>query len=291
MKKAGVLRRVMKYFLLLLCWCLPLLTQAARPLQPLQIAEQFVAKTGWAEMRSYLSGEAAGQARRQSLGQQIPANLERHCQLLQQDQRTAVVAVELLDSVSRNDIYLHFRRDSAAAQTPWKLAAVRSLSMTQLGPPMLKLLSEMPPAEVAQYNHKHPAAPHNFMLGNIRLWIGSDADIQQHFQQNQEAFQRAAELIQTRRFFTAPADTAGVGEQAASTDPELQALLQPLYISRVTRRYLGCGTCLEFIIGGVSGDTVGLFYQPEATQVPVMSPDRIIVIKPLGKGWYLFKTT
>jgi hypothetical protein len=291
MKKTGELRRVMKYFLLLLSWFLPLLTQAAQPLQPLQIAEQFVAKTGWAEMKSYLSGEAAGQARRQSLGQQIPANLERHCQLLQQDQRTAVVAVELLDSVSRNDIYLHFRRDSTTAQAPWKLAAIRSLSMTQLGPPMLKLLSEMPPAEVAQYNHKHPAAPHDFMLGNIRLWIGADADIQQHFQHNQAAFQQAAELIQARHFFPAPADTTGLGEQAANADTALQALLQPLYISRVSQRYLGCGTCLEFIIGGVSGDTVGLFYQPDSTQVPTMSPDRIIVIKPLGNGWYLFKTT
>ncbi|WP_141106588.1 hypothetical protein [Hymenobacter gelipurpurascens] len=268
-----------------------MLTQAAQPLKPLQIAEQFVAKSGWADMKNYLSGEAAGQARNQSLGQQIPANLERRCQLLQQDQRTAVVAVELLDSVSRNDIYLHFRRDSTTAKAPWKLEAVRSLSMTQLGPPMLKLLTEMPPAEVAQYNQKHPAAPHDFMLGNIRLWIGSDADIQQHFRRNQAAFQRAAQLIQARQYFTAAPDTAGLGEQAANSAVELQALLQPLYISRVTRRYLGCATCLEFIIGGVSGNTVGLFYQPKPEQVPAMTPDHIIVIKPLGNGWYLFKTT
>lgn len=292
MEKAGSLRQLIKYCLLLLGCLLPLLTRAAQPLQPLQIAEQFVAKTGWADMRSYLSGEVAGQARRQSLGQQIPATLERRCQLLQQGRATAVVSVELRDSVSRNDIYLHFRRDSTAAEpSAWKLAAVRSLSMTQLGPPMLKLLSEMPPAEVAQYNQKHPDAPHDFMLGNIRLWIGSDADIQQHFQRNQAAFRQAAQLIEARRYFTAPADTAGAGEQAANADAELQALLHPLYISRITRRYLGCASCLEFIIGGVTDNTVGLFYQPDAAQLPTMSPDHIIVIKPMGNGWYLFKTT
>jgi hypothetical protein len=281
----------MKYILVLLGWCLPLVLRAAQPLEPLQIAEHFVAKTGWADMKSYLSGEAAGQARRQSLGQQIPAALERRCQLLQQGRVTAVVTVELHDSLSRNDIYLHFRRDTTAHAAPWKLTAVRSLSMTQLGPPMLKLLSDMPPAEVAQYNQKHPNADHAFMLGNIQLWIGSDADIREHFTRNQAAFQRAVQFIEARQYFTATIDTAGDGEQAANDDKELQALLHPLYVTRISRRYLGCASCLEFIIGGVNDNTVGLFYQPDAQQVPAMSPDRIIVIKPLGNGWYLFKTT
>ncbi|QJX46409.1 hypothetical protein HMJ29_05450 [Hymenobacter taeanensis] len=281
----------MKYFLVLLGWCLPLMLRAAQPLEPLQIAEHFVAKTGWDEMKSYLSGEAAGQARRQSLGQQIPATLERHCQLLQQGRATAVVTVELRDSVSRNDIYLHFRRDSTAATAPWKLTAVRSLAMTQLGPPMLKLLSEMPSAEVAQYNQKHPSADHAFMLGNIQLWIGSDANISQHFTRNQAAFQRAVQFIQAHRYFTAAPDSANIEEQAINEDKELQAILRPLYITRISQEYLDCGSCLQFIIGGVTDNTVGLLYQPNAQQVPPMSPDRVIVIKPLGNGWYLFKTT
>ncbi|TGE09553.1 hypothetical protein [Hymenobacter fodinae] len=279
----------MKYFLALLAWCLPLVSWAARPLEPLQIAEQFVAKTGWTDMKSYLSGEAAGQARSQSLGQQIPATLERRCQLLQQNQQTAVVTVELRDSVSRNDIYLHFRHDSTTAATPWKLTAVRSLSMTQLGPPMLKLLSDMPPAEVAQYNQKHPDAPHAFMLGNIRLWIGADAAIAEHFHQNQPAFQRVVQYMQAHHYFTP--NSAANEEQAVNEDDSLQALLRPLYITRVSQKYLDCGSCLEFIIGGVTDNTVGLLYQPDARQVPGMSPDRVIVIKPLGNGWYLFKTT
>lgn len=281
----------MKYILVLLVWCLPLLLRAAVPLQPLQIAEQFVAKTGWPNMRDYLSGEAAGQARRQSLGQQIPATLQRHCQLLQQGAATAVVAVELRDSVSRSDIYLHFLRDSATTAAPWKLAAVRSLAMTQLGPPMLKILANMPPAEITQYNQKHPEASHAFMLGNIRLWIGSDAEIMEHFNRYQPKFQQAARLIQSRQFFAAPLDSTLAGEQAANADAEVLALLRSLYISRVTQRTLGSPAGLEFIIGGVTNNTVGLLYQPDAARVPPMSPDRVIVMKPLGHGWYLYKTT
>ncbi|WP_179225524.1 hypothetical protein [Hymenobacter mucosus] len=283
---------MMKYLLFVWGWLLPLVLLAEPPLEPLQIAKQFVAPTGWPEMKSYLSGEAAGQARRQSLGQQIPTTLQRHCELLEQREHTAVVAVELRDSVSRNDFYLHFRRDSASATIPWKLAAIRSLGMTQLGPPMLKLLAEMPPAEAAQYNQKHPDASRDFMLGNIQLWIGSDANIAEHFARHQPEFQRAADLVQSRYFTPTLPDTALVRtEQAANADADVLAALRPLYISRVTRRNLGCANCLEFLIGGVTDNTVGLLYQPVAAKVPPMSPNRIIVMKPLGNGWYLYKTT
>ncbi|GAB2772727.1 hypothetical protein HNQ93_000808 [Hymenobacter luteus] len=281
----------MKYILALLLWALPLLSWAEPPLQPLQIAEQFVAPGGWAAMRDYLSGEAAGQARRQSLGQQIPATLQRRCELLYQGPATAVVTVELRDSVRRSDIYLHFRRDSATTAAPWTLAAVRSLAMTQLGPPMLKILADMPPAEITQYNQKHPEASHAFMLGNIRLWIGSDADILEHFNRHRPQFQQAARLIQSRQFFTAPLDSTLAGEQAANADEEVLALLRPLYISRVTQRTLGSPAGLEFIIGGVTDNTVGLLYQPNAALVPPMRPERVIVMRPLGHGWYLYKTT
>jgi hypothetical protein len=97
--------------------------------------------------------------------------------------------------------------------------------------------------------------------------------------------------VKTRQYFPANADVLALGEQAANADPAINALLQSLYISRLTRRDTGCGTCLEFLIGGLVDNTVGLLYQPDATAVPPMHPDRIIVIKPIGNGWYLYKTT
>jgi hypothetical protein len=273
----------MKYFLILLC-LLPQVVRAAPALEPLQIAEQFVAPNGWAAMKSYLCCEAAQQAKRQTLGQQIPATLQRRCELIQQNARTAVVAVELRDSVSRNDFYLHFSKDSAR----WKLQAVRSLAMTKLGPPMLEVLTTMPPAEVAQYDQKHPNAGHNFAVGNIKLWIGSDADIVDHFNKYRSDFEQVVQIAQKRNYLSAPDIVAG--EQAANRDPEIQALLQKLYISRLTRRDMDCQTCIEFVIGGMVDNTVGLLYQPQAAEVPAMHPDRLIVLKPLGNGWYLYKT-
>ncbi|WP_375434712.1 hypothetical protein [uncultured Hymenobacter sp.] len=274
----------MKRFLFFLLLCLPQALWARTPLEPLQIAREFVDTDGWPEMKEHLCCEAEQQAKNQTLGQQIPARLQRSCQLLQQGASTAVVAVELRDSLVRNDFYLHFAKE----EDTWKLQAIRSLSMTQLGPPMLKLLTTMPPAEVAQYNQKHPDADHDFTVGNLKLWIGADADIIDHFTRNQAAFQKALRLVQARKYF--PTDTAA-NEEAANTDPEVRALLRKLYISRVTQQDTDCNTCIEFIIGGRIDNTVGLLYQPKAADVPKMTPNRLIVVKPIAKGWYLYKTT
>ena len=257
------------------------------PLTPLQIAEQFVAPSGWPSMKSYLCCEAAGQAKTQTLGQQIPAKLQRRCQLVQQGPANAVVAVELRDSVGRSDFYLHFRKEASA----WKLQAIRSLSMTHLGQPMVDLLSAMPPAEVAEYNAKHPDADHAFTVGNLRLWTSTDAEIAAHFRRNRADFREALRLVKAGRFFgTAPEKPEAAGEQAANADPAVHSLLRKLFLGRVTRGTTGCLGCLEFVIGGKVNSVVGLLYQPEAAQLPAMHPDRLIVLKPLGDGWYLYKT-
>jgi len=277
----------MKHFLLALCLWLPQAVLAVEPLQPLQIAEQFVAPAGWPEMREYLCCEAAGQARRETLGQQIPTRLQRTCQLLEQGLTTAVVAVELRDAADRKDFYLHFGKEAGA----WKLLAIRNLAMTHLGPPMVEILSNMPPAEVAEYDQKHPDASHAFTLGNLKLWTSADADIAAHFASNRVDFQKLLRLVQSGNYF-APARpiSTPTGEQAANADPAVHALLRQLFLAQVTRRETNCASCLEFVIGGKVSSTVGLLYQPAAALLPAMDPDRLIVLKPLGEGWYLYKT-
>ena len=279
----------MKHFFLLLGLCLPRLAAVApAALPPLQIAEQFVAPAGWPEMKDYLCCEVAGQAKKQTLGQQIPHRQNRRCALIQQDSATAVVAVELRDSASRRDFYLHFRHDS----TGWKLGAIRSLAMTHLGPPMVALLTGLPRAEVAAYDRKHPDASHAFTVGNLRLWTSADADIAAHFHRHQADFQKLLRRVQAGKFFAAaPGSNEPAAETAANADPAVHALLRRLFLGRVTRRATACGSCLAFVIGGKTTSSVGLLYQPEAAQLPTMSPNGLIVLRPLGNGWYLYKTS
>ena len=274
-------------YLFLLLW-LRLSAAPAPPLVPLQIAEQFVAPTGWPAMQDYLCCEVASQAKRQTLGQQIPAQLQRTCQLVQQGPAAAVVAVELRDSVSGRDFYLHFSKEADG----WKLRAIRNLAMTHLGPPMVSLLTALPPAEVAQYDLKHPDARHAFAVGNLRLWTSADADLIAHFEKHRPKFEELRRLVQAGRYFDAPADGPNdAGEQAANAAPAVHALLRQLYLGRVSRRETGCASCLEFVIGGKVNSTVGLLYQPQAAELPLMEPNHLIVLRPLGQGWYLYKTT
>ena len=280
----------MKPLFLLLGLCLPMLAAVApAELPPLRIAEQFVAPAGWPEMKEHLCCEVAGQAKKQTLGQQIPVRQRRRCELIQQDSATAVVAVELRDSASRRDFYLHFRHDS----TGWKLGAIRSLAMTHLGPPMVALLTGLPKAEVANYNRKHPDASHAFTVGNLRLWTSADADIAAHFHRHQADFQKLLHRVQAGKFFapTRPGPDEPAAEQAANADPAVHVLLRRLFLGRVTRRATAGGTCLAFVIGGKTTSSVGLLYQPEAHNLPAMSPNGVIVLRPLGEGWYLYKTS
>ncbi|GAA3974614.1 hypothetical protein [Hymenobacter antarcticus] len=280
----------MNHLLLVLCLWLPGGTGGAEtpaPLPPLRIAEQFVSREGWPPLKSYLCCEAAGQAKNQTLGQQIPPRVARTCELVRQDSTTAVVAVELRDSVSRRDFYLHFRH----GEDGWKLGAIRNLAMTHLGPPMVALLAAMPPAEVAAYDVKHPDADHAFTLGNLRLWTSADADIAAHFHRHQAEFQKMVRLVQKGGYFDAAiAPGEATDEQAVNADPAVHALLRRLYLGRVTRRATSCGSCLAFVIGGKTDSTVGLLYQPQPAQLPAMHPDGLMVLRPLGDGWYLYKT-
>ena len=48
---------------------------------------------------------------------------------------------------------------------------------------------------------------------------------------------------------------------------------------------------LFFLIGGITDNSVGYFYIKDERNVPEMSPSHFIMIRSLGDGWYLYKTT
>ena len=50
------------------------------------------------------------------------------------------------------------------------------------------------------------------------------------------------------------------------------------------------GTVL-YLVGGVSDNSVGYMYQPDPAKLPPVSAGYFILIRPLGNGWYLYKTT
>ena len=113
-----------------------------------------------------------------------------------------------------------------------------------------------------------------------------------HFQRHRPDFQKLLRRVQAGKFFAAaPGPDEPTAEQAANADPAVHALLRRLFLGRVTRRATACGSCLAFVIGGKTTSSVGLLYQPEPGSLPAMSPNGVIVLRPLGEGWYLYKTS
>ena len=48
---------------------------------------------------------------------------------------------------------------------------------------------------------------------------------------------------------------------------------------------------LNFLIGGITDNSVGYLYIKNKKDVPKMNPARFIMIREIGDGWYLYKTT
>jgi hypothetical protein len=51
------------------------------------------------------------------------------------------------------------------------------------------------------------------------------------------------------------------------------------------------GGCLVFSIGGMMDNTVGFLYVKDKKHLPKMDDSGVIMIREIGDGWYLYKTT
>jgi hypothetical protein len=74
-------------------------------------------------------------------------------------------------------------------------------------------------------------------------------------------------------------------------EKDLEPEYRKLYISSVWFGDYELGNCLNFLIGGLLDNTVGFIYVKNKKDLPVMSPDKIIMIREIGNGWFIYKTT
>ncbi|CAK9254278.1 unnamed protein product [Sphagnum jensenii] len=123
-------------------------------------------------------------------------------------------------------------------------------------------------------------------LGNAKLTLASDEAIIAHFNTHKVDFEQLRHKVLDRLQSTKPEsrDTLNI---ASEVKPDLRRLL----IQSVHTGQNGCEECMEFLIGGVLDNTVGYYYFTDKKYVPAMSPDRLIMLREIGHGWYVFKTT
>jgi len=68
-------------------------------------------------------------------------------------------------------------------------------------------------------------------------------------------------------------------------------LILKLLIRDLNDYKIFCADCLGFTVGGMIDNTVGYFYLEDKNKLPKMNTSRIIMIRKIGDGWYLYKTT
>jgi len=259
--------------------------------EPLDLAKKIFGKDSLPNIDNYSTGEYKGRPN----GQDLQSGSTTKFTLLGQTEKTAVVAMTILDSLGKGlDTYLHFEKD-----TTWKVSAFRALALTGIIEQVKIELEKMTPEQVddmiksSKKNKKSKEfamftskEEYEFELGNARLTLELDDNIVKHFVTNQSEFEQLKNLALTQL------EKEKVDEERSINLIEnLKTDYQKLFISSVSTGGYELGNSINFLIGGMVDNSVGYIYVKDKKDLPEMNPSRIIMIREIGNGWFIYKTT
>jgi hypothetical protein len=255
--------------------------------EPLELAKKIFGKDSLANMNQYVTGEYNGRPN----GQNLQMGSTTKFTLLGQTTTKAVVGMCILDSTGKGlDTYLHFEKDST-----WKMNAFRALAMSGIIEQIKNELEKMTSKEVDELikkskKDKHPIfksrQDYDFQLGNAKLTLELDENIQKHFLGNEKEFERIKDLA-LKQLGNERADN----ERSIHLVEDNKSDYRKLFISSVSTGGYELGNCIKFLIGGMIDNTVGYLFIKDKNDLPEMNPDRVIMLKEIGNGWYIYKTT
>lgn len=264
---------------------------AKAPVEPLEIAQQIFSSHPPAHLEKYFKGDFTNPPS----GKDFPTGTATRSLVLQQTPATAVIAIAVITKDGKgSDIYCYFTKDST-----WKIHALRGLAMTGIIEGALQELEAMTPQQVdalikqAENDRLATGLPftsredYNFKLGNARLTLAMDDSIIHHFQVNKAAFEKIKEAaLQELQGKTSD------GERAVQLATALKNDYRKLFIHNIDYGgYEPGGSCLNFAIGGMVDNSVGYLYVKDKKDLPDIDEDRVIMLREIGDGWYLYKTT
>lgn len=279
----------MKYAITLFLILTFILPCKAQNYDPLTLSQTIFSKDTLPDIKRYSTGDYEGHPN----GRDIRAGLIITFELLDQNDKTAVVAVTLSDSTGTSlDTYMHFAKDSI-----WKVSGFRALAMTGLTGEIYQQLSALSPKQVdsvllSGHTKKRDIRlfksrdEYQFMLGNTKLTLSSDKDLMAHFNKNRVLFEKLKNELIAKGIYKSP-----VGTREMKGIDSIKTGLRNLFIDSVKPNPDELQGSLDFMIGGILDNTVGYLYIKDKNNVPAMSPSQYIMVRSLGGGWYLYKTT
>lgn len=269
----------------LLCslFFLSLTTTYSQGFEPLELAKQIFSKESIPDIYKYSTGEYTGHPNGQDL--QNFTNIK--FTLLGQTEDKAVVGMTILDSSGKGfDTYLHFEKD-----TIWKINAFRGLALTGMIEQMVQELEKLTPEQIEALIKSETGIfkskeDFDFQLGNAKLTIELDDNIIKHFLANQAEFERL------KNFALQQMETEKIkDDERIKLVENLSNEYHKIFISSISTGDVELGKGINFLIGGMTDNTVGYLFVKDKKDLPEMSPDNIIMLKEIGNGWYIYKTT
>lgn len=255
---------------------------AGDTLSPLRVVEKYVSPNGFPEKLRHFCCEMYQEwSAPTTLGQQLALTVHRDVHLLYQDTAKAVVTVWLHDSVTSMDVYFYLQHRQV-----WTVYAVRSLVMKDFAKNELKRLDSIPVSQRGKPYANISNHTWQFDYDNTVLWGKPDTVLAQYFYDHRAAFVKL-ENIRAKKFPITAGDTIN---HSVSVDKKMRKQMNKLLLRDILIDSRAVGTVL-YHIGGVLDNSVGYMYQPDPAKLPKVSAGYFILIRPLGNGWYLYKTT
>ena len=264
-------------------------TYSQTSILPLDLAKKILSKAKFTDIKKYCTGEYKGRPN----GNDIDKNATLQFALLSQTVDKAVVAVTIIDKTGKGlDTYLHFSKENI-----WKANAFRALAMTgmiegakkeleQLSTKKVDSLIAISKNDTTGNSMFKSREDFDFQLGNLNLILALDSEIIDHFNKNKIEFERLKDIA-FKNLDTTKADE----ERSIKLCNGLENDFNKLFISSIETGGYELGNCLNFSIGGMLDNTVGYLFVKDKKDVPEMNPSRIIMIREIGNGWYIYKTT
>ena len=264
-------------------------TYSQTSILPLDLAKKILSKVKFTDIKKYCTGEYKGRPN----GNDIDKNATLQFALLSQTVDKAVVAVTIIDKTGKGlDTYLHFSKENI-----WKANAFRALAMTgmiegakkeleQLSTKKVDSLIAISKNDTTGNSMFKSREDFDFQLGNLNLILALDSEIIDHFNKNKIEFERLKDIA-FKNLDTTKADE----ERSIKLCNGLENDFHKLFISSIETGGYELGNCINFSIGGMLDNTVGYLFVKDKKDVPEMNPSRIIMIREIGNGWYIYKTT
>ncbi|SHN45772.1 hypothetical protein SAMN05216311_12173 [Chitinophaga sp. CF418] len=261
--------------------CILCFSSSAQVLKPLEVAKAiFDPKVSPDFIGKHTTGDYNGHPN----GQDFPTEINTSFLIIHQSAKKAVVAMTIADNkVKARDKYLYFTKDSAR----WKMYALATPTLARMHERMKNEMEAITADEldslIAIYQHQE-YAPYKskeeffFILNSLRLKLAPDDSLVAHFQQHKATFNQLLKEV---------------NKTSKSPETETPTLVNtrtpaysPLLISNVTTGGFLPAKCIDFHI---LNDQVGYLYTSHKKYLPELSPDKVMMLRALGGGWYLYK--